>query len=228
VKEVDAMRIEKNQLIAGVPARDVRRFMRRAAGFIIRPRTVTHVLGFPEEDARRLLRKFEFEGLDTLTDDHWEATAKGHALAMATAAPPLKRQTAERLLDEVILRARAINSDSRWAYQVASLVVFGSVVTGKERPNDVDIGCKLVQRFTGERQQALEEKRRGLKGTRFANIVECAAWPKLEVLKQLKSRSRGLSIQEFTDWIAEKTDYRIVFRDETESRDQSSIHQTQW
>ena len=56
------MRLEKNQLIAGVPAKDVRRFMRRAAGFIIRPRTVTHVLGFPEDDARRLVRKFEFKG----------------------------------------------------------------------------------------------------------------------------------------------------------------------
>ena len=208
------MRLEKNQLIAGVPARDVRRFMRRAAGFIIRPRTVTHVLGFPEEDARRLLRKFEFEGLVTPTDDHWEATAKGHALAMATAAPPLKRQTAEKLLAEVIMRAHAINSDSRWAYRVASLLVFGSVVAGKERPNDVDIGCKLVQRFSGERQKELEDKRRGLRCRRFANITEWAAWPKLEVLKHLKSRSRGLSIQEFTDWIVEKTDHRIVFSDQ--------------
>jgi hypothetical protein len=156
--------------------------------FSFRPRTVTQVLGFPEDEARQLLRKFEFEGLVTPTDDHWEATAKGHALAMATAAPPLKRQTAERLLAEVIMRARAINSDSRWAYRVASLVVFGSVVADKDRPNDVDIGCKLVQRFSGKRQQALEEKRRLLKGTRFANVVEWAAWPKLEVLKQLKSR----------------------------------------
>src|SRR5437667_8909549 len=132
------MRIEENQLIAGIPAKDVRRFMRRAAGFIIRPRTVTHVLGFPEDDALPLLRKFEFEGLVTPTDDHWEATAKGHALAMATAAHPLKKQTAERLLAEVIARARAINSDSHWAYRVASLVVLGSFVAGKERPNDVD------------------------------------------------------------------------------------------
>ena len=66
----------------------VRRFMRRAAGFIIKSRTATHVLGFPEDDARRLLRQFKIEGLVTPTDDHWEATAKGHALAMATAACP--------------------------------------------------------------------------------------------------------------------------------------------
>jgi predicted nucleotidyltransferase len=152
------MRIEENQFIAGVPAKDVRRFMRRTAGFIIRPRTVTHVLGFPEDDAHQLLRKFEVEGLVTPTDDHWEATAKGHALEMATAAPPLKKETAERLLAELITRARAINSDSRWAYRVASLVVFGSVVAGKDRLNDVDIGCKLVQRFSGKRQQTLEHQ----------------------------------------------------------------------
>ena len=76
------MRIEKDQLIAGLPAKDVRRFMRQSAGFIIRPRTVTHVLGFSESDARQLLRKFQKEGLLTVKADHWEATARGHALAI--------------------------------------------------------------------------------------------------------------------------------------------------
>ena len=102
------MRIEKDQLIAGLPAIDVRRFMRRAAGYIIRPRTVTHVLGFCEDDARQLLRRFQKEGLVTANSDYWEATAKGHAHAMATAASPLRRITAERLITEVVERARMI------------------------------------------------------------------------------------------------------------------------
>jgi len=62
--------------------------MQRAAGFIIRPRTITHLLGWDEEDTRGLRRKFVAEGLVITTEDHWEATAKGHALAMATAALP--------------------------------------------------------------------------------------------------------------------------------------------
>lgn len=208
------MRLEKNQLIGGLPARDVRRFMRSAAGCIIRPCTVMHLLGFQEEAARRLLGRFESEGLVTATNDHWQATAKGHALAMATAAPPLKKRTAERLLAEVVTRARAIKADGRWAYRVATIVLFGSVVAGKVRPNDVDIGCKLVQRFSGQKQQALEDKRRNLRERKFSNLSECLAWPKLEVLKELKSRSRGLSIQEFADWSIAKKDHRIIFSEE--------------
>jgi len=206
------MRIEKDQLIAGLPAMDVRRFMRRAAGYIIRPRTVTHVLGFCEDDARQLLRRFQKEGLVTANSDYWEATAKGHALAMATAASPLRRITAERLITEVVERARMINSNIGFAYRVQRLAVFGSVVAGAERPNDVDVACKLVARFEGKKQIVLEDDRRAFKG-RFVNTSEWAAWPKLELLMKLRSRSRGLSIQEFGDWSFENIDHRVVFSD---------------
>jgi len=158
------MRIEKDQLIGGLLARDVRRFMRQAACFIIGPRTVTNVFGFSEGDACQLLRKFQKEGLVTVKGDHWEATAKGHALAIATAASPLRRATAERLIAEVVERARIINADSEFAYCVQRLVVFGSFVNGSQRPNDIDVACTLVARFDGEKQRALEDERRGEQG----------------------------------------------------------------
>jgi hypothetical protein len=207
------MRSEKDQLIAGLPAKDVRRFMRQAAGFIIRPHTVTNVLGLTEGDARQLLRKFQKEGLVTVKAGYWEATARGHALAMATAASPLRRATAGRLIAEVVERARIINRDNEFAYCVQRLAVFGSFVNGAQRPNDVDVACKLAARFDGAKQRALEDQRRENKG-RFANTSQWAAWPKLEVLKILKSTSRGLSIQEFGDWSFEKINHRVIFSDE--------------
>jgi hypothetical protein len=207
------MRIEKSELIAGIPAMEARRFMRRAAGFIIRPRTVTNVLGFCEDDARQLLSEFQKEGLVTAKSEFWEATVKGHALAMATAASPLRRSTAERLIADAIGRARMINRDNEYAYRVQWLAVFGSVVAGAERPNDVDVACKLVERFEGKKQRVLEDERRASKG-RFVNTSEWAAWPKIEVLKKLRSRSRGLSIQELGAWSFEKIDHRVVFSDD--------------
>jgi len=104
------MRIERDQLIAELPARDVRRFMREAAGFIIRVRTVTDVLGCSERRALELLKNLQDEGLLAATEDFWEATAKGHALAMATAAPPLRRATAERLIEQVVERTGGITA----------------------------------------------------------------------------------------------------------------------
>ena len=173
------MRIERDQIVGGLPARDVRRFMRSAAGTIIRPRTAVQICGLSTRKAEEFLHELEHEGLISPKEDYWEATAKGHAFAMATAAKPLRKFTAERLLTEIIHRA-----------QVHQLVLFGSVMKGADRPNDVDIGCTLVPRFEGERQRVLEDERR-TKKTRFANTSEWAVWPKFDVLKRLKSRSGG-------------------------------------
>ena len=145
--------------------------------------------------------------------DHWEATEKGRALAMATAAKPLRRETAEKLIADVVERARMINRDSSLAYRVRLLAVFGSALTSTERPNDVDIACKLAPRFAGEKQEILEDERRASRGS-FINTFEWAAWPKLEVLKKLKSRSRGLSIQDFGISTLERIDHKLVFSDD--------------
>ena len=132
---------------------------------------------------------------------------------MATAASPLRRETAERLIERVIERARSVNEDNRWSYRIATLVVFGSFLRGAERPNDVDVACDLVPRWTGERQQEEEQIRRESRGEPFRNISQWAAWPKLEVIRYLKSRSRGLSIQELQDWILETTHHPVLLKD---------------
>ena len=206
------MRIERDQLIAGLPAREVRRFMRGAADHIIRITVVTHFLGLSPAGARKFLKELERDGWIAAKVDHWEATEKGRALAMATAAKPLRRETAERLIAEVVERARMINRDSSLAYRVRLLAVFGSALTGKVRPNDVDIACRLAPRFAGEKQEILEDERRASRG--FINTFEWAAWPKLEVLKKLKSRSRGLSVQDFGISTLEGIDHKLVFSDD--------------
>ena len=129
---------------------------------------------------------------------------------MATAAPPLRRETAERLITQLVERARAVNKDDRWAYRVGRLVVFGSYVRGAERPNDVDVGCETLPRWSGERQQVAEQLRREVRKERFRNMSQWATWPKLEVIRFLMAR--GLSIQELDDWIVQ-SDHKIVFSD---------------
>jgi predicted nucleotidyltransferase len=47
---------------------------------------------------------------------------------------------------------------------VRILVVFGSYIRGVERPNDVDIGCELRPRWSGEKQRRLEQARRDERG----------------------------------------------------------------
>ena len=208
------MRIDKDQLIAGLPAKDVRRIMRRVEGRLIRPSYLADVLGVSESRARGMLCRLQEEGLLAAKEGgYWDITSKGQALTMATAAPPLRKPTAERLIAGLVERARMINRTNHFAYRVQRLVVFGSFARGSERPNDVDVACFFVPRFSGDKQLGLEQARRAEKGS-FRNMSEWAAWPKIELFKILKSRSRGLSIQEVAGLPLDTMEHRIVFTDD--------------
>jgi hypothetical protein len=149
--------------------------MRRAEGCLIRPLTLANVLKLSESKARRILARFKDEGLVTAKGDYWQVTSKGQSLAMATAATPLRRATAERLILELVERARMINRSNELAYRVERLVVFGSFLRGADRPNDVDVACMLIPRFDGDKQRALEDERREEKGW-FTNTSEWAVY----------------------------------------------------
>jgi predicted nucleotidyltransferase len=207
------MRIEPGQMIAGFPAVQIRQLMRETVGRPITLRWVREVLQCADATANSVLDDLQREGLVVAVNGHLEPSLKGSALAQATAAKPLVRRTAELLVSEVVARAKAINADNEWAYRVAMLVVFGSFVAGAARPNDVDVACKLEPRWQGEAQSEAEDERRLFSDRRFRNISECVVWPKLEVLRFLKSRSRGLSIQELNDWVLKQEKHKVVFQD---------------
>jgi predicted nucleotidyltransferase len=208
------MRIQADQTIVGYPAVQVRQLMRETVGRSITLRYIQEILKCSDSSARQVMKSLEAEGLIEPVHDHFEPSMKGSALAMAKAAPPLRRETADRLITEVINRARAVNGDERWAYRVGRLVVFGSCARGVDRPNDVDIACELLPRSSGEKQRAKEALRREIRDEPFRNVGQWAAWPKLEVIRFLRARARGLSIQELDDWILQLEDHRIVLRDD--------------
>ena len=126
------MRITADQKIAGYPAVQIRQLMRETVGRSITLRYVREILRCSDAPASRVLNCLQEDGFVEPVRGHLEPTTKGSALAMATAAPPLRRETAERLIAGLIERARSLNADERWAY----------------RPNDVDIACELRPRWT--------------------------------------------------------------------------------
>ena len=210
------MRIQTDQKIVGYPALLVRQLMRETVGRSITPRYVQEILKCSDSSARQVMSKLQVEGFAESVQGHLEPSRMGSALAMAKASPPLRRATAERLILEVIDRARVINGDEKWTYRVGRLAVFGSCVRGVERPNDVDIACELLPRFKGEEQELKEQIRRQARDEAFRNVVQWASWPRLEVLRFLKGRARGLSIHELDEWVSNLEDHRIIFSDQDE------------
>lgn len=208
------MRITADQKIAGYPALKIRQLMRETVGRSMTLRYVREILGCSDAAATCVLNRLQKDSFVEAVRGHLEPTTKGSALAMATAAPPLRRETAARLIAGLVERTRALNADERWAYQVRMVVVFGSYARGVDRPNDVDIACELCPRWTGEKQRAQEQVRREIRMEPFRNMTEWATWPKLEVIRFLKARARGLSIHELEDWILQTPDHEVLLKDE--------------
>ncbi len=206
------MRIDAGQTIAGLPAVEIRRLIREAVGGQMSLRHIRECLNCSKPVADDVLAGLQREGFITAVDGRFELSLKGNALAQATAARPLLRSKAAQLISELARRAKLVNADDGWAYKVEILVVFGSFVRGATRPNDIDIGCRLVPRWTGDVQVEAERHRRDLYPSQFRNTVHYLYWPKLEVLRFLKARSRGLSMHELDDWIL-KHKHEIIFED---------------
>jgi hypothetical protein len=205
------MRITADQKIVGWPALQIRQLMRKIVGGSITLRTVRLVLRCSDFEADWVLNRLQNDGFIESVGGRLEPSTSGRALAMATAAPPLRRATASRLVADLVGRAHALNADDSWAYRVGTVVVFGSYVRGVDRPSDVDVACELRPRWRADRQRAQEQVRRETRGEPFRNMSEWASWPKLEVFRFLRARARGLSIHELEDWILENTDHQVVF-----------------
>lgn len=218
------MRIVSDELIAGYPALEVREFLRRyrltdfyieAAGdaLVLSPRTAAIFmnklkgLGFIEE-----LDKWGGHRLFRLT-------IKGQALANASAARPIHRKTAERLLEQFLERVQRVNSTEEYAYRVEHVVLFGSMLTDTERLGDVDVAIQLEpkvsedsshERWCTARRRAAEAK-----GRNFHGVLGWAMWPTQEILLHLKARSRGLSLHDFSE-VEKMPDvrYRVLLGDQ--------------
>lgn len=147
-------------------------------------------------------------------DVWWQLTVKGNALTNATAAKPVKRATAERALDGLLERAREVNDDAAFVFQVDEIVVFGSFLDPEmETVGDVDVAIGLSPRYEGAElnQRSTERIRAAVdSGRRFASFMDEVSWPQVEVLRRLKGSSRVLSMTTTDDAILDDTEYRRV------------------
>jgi hypothetical protein len=83
-----------------------------------------------------LVRKSEFQPGKNIV--RYETTIQGNALALAKAGNPVSRASADRVLQEFLDRVKRVNEQSELAYNVESVVVFGSYLTDRTKLNDLD------------------------------------------------------------------------------------------
>lgn len=211
-------------MIAGWPAVQVRTLLRRMRNVIFEAVTVQQSFHVPLSKAEAVIEGLEQEGFivkrfttgrDGQPQPCWENTMKGNSLAMATAARPVTRATAERALAQFLDRVSTVNAEEEFAFRVECVVVFGSYLTSATELNDLDLLVDLAARYGySTRQELLEQAsvaRAIRSGRRFRDSLEQVIWPRMEVEYFLKNRSRTLSLHYSDHKLMKRTEHRVVF-----------------
>ncbi len=202
------MNLTKNQLIAGHPAIQVRNFLREYDGLIIRLITIQKALQIDADEAKAFLRRMiklryleRRESLSGGDRGTYEVATPGLALANASSVQPITRKTAERILKDFVNRMHAVNASTKdpYAYRIASAVLFGSILSEKERLGDVDIAIELHPTTSNDREFKDLCRYRfwmaQLNGRRFKSDFDQIAWPTAEIFHVLRARTRSLSLR---------------------------------
>jgi predicted nucleotidyltransferase len=219
------MYIDPKSQIAGVPALQVRKFLRRLDGYEWTGADIAASLDLPGSRAEKLVSELLQLGyiepaMTRQGKPFYRRTLSGSAFSLASAARPLTRKTADKKLAEFLDRVRAVNVNPDLAYRVRKVLLFGSYLTGQERINDIDVAVELVFRETerSKREAALDARVQVAlqAGRQFSNYTNQVLWPYEEVLLLLKSRSRAISLHPADDPILKQTESRVIFQDEYE------------
>lgn len=204
------MKITSDQLIADYPALQVRNFIRRYRFTYFQPSEAEEGLNLRSTEAERFIRNMIDLGYLSVANLHgavdgpaYEVTRQGQKLASASAARPITRKTAERLLQEFMNRVWRANDKKMFAYRIESVVLFGSMLSDKERLGDIDIALELQPITTNQEefQKLYQARYRFSYGPRrkLGSDFEKAAWPMLEVHFFLKNYSRSFSLHALDD-----------------------------
>ena len=201
------MILRPGQMIAGRPAKDIRKLLREIRHLQVSSAYVRDVLRCPMDEAKQVVKVLEREGYLSRTTQHenhdlYGTTLKGNQLAGANLRP-ISRATAEKTLQAFMQRVGAVNSNPHYLETITGVIVFGSFLSPTEELGDVDVGIELERKPVRDQTfMHLAEARRKLaqeRGRRFRNLTEWVTWPTQEIWLFLKSRARQLSIHDFRE-----------------------------
>lgn len=214
------MRVESTTEVAGLPVLQVRRFLRETMhDYGWGKHTLKAVLKLSDRRSAAVLRGLSEGGYIEVSPSFrgaWRNTTKGNALACASAARSLRRQTADQKLGEFLDRVHFVNSPAcDFLFWVEEVALFGSMLKQQQTVNDIDVSVRMERKLDGEAFSNAANFRSRMarqQGRTFRNIVDEVYWPEHEVRLFLKNRSRAISLVEWdAKWLA-ATPHKIIFR----------------
>jgi len=122
----------------------------------------------------------------------------------------IKRETAERILKEVVQRAKKINSspESQFMYFVSKVLVFGSYLTQKERLGDIDLAIEIEQRWKTDKEY--DRLLNAVSGNKVLGDSR-VFYPYQKLITTLRNRSKSLSFHPIEEVVRGKFTHKIIF-----------------
>ena len=201
------MRIDPKAVIGGYPALMIRKLVRKLNNIQYwKAETVQVILRNERSEAEAIVKTLVEAGLAVTAPlrvmEGWATTQFARSFGSATAAKPITRKTADHALSQLLERVNQVNTEERFLAKVTKLVVLGSYLRADvDRLSDLDIAVELqpkeanwdrLRELTLNRVEQLE-----IAGRRF-NWIEIQYWWHLEAFRFLKSRSRAISLIDYT------------------------------
>jgi predicted nucleotidyltransferase len=198
------MRIDPKGTIRGYPTLLVRQTLRRLRGdFVWGEEVLERAAKLTPGTGRALAKALEAEGLiKPSRGAGWTVSQAGDTLAVATAAMPVSRQTAERALTQFMERVAQVNDDPYFLARVTRVALFGSMLRPEvKRLSDVDLAVQLVAKETDfdrlREANAAQVEHLPMMGRRSSSFVEEQFCWFLETFRFLKGRSRVISLADY-------------------------------
>ena len=230
------MKINPADTVAGVAIMKVRDFLRKEPHDAWTLDYVARALEISLAVARDIVQELEGNGFlvsktrGEWREDHvavqgadrdldaraWSTTIKGNALGMASAAPSVKRSTAERVLKEFLDRVDELVNRDEYLYTVERVVLFGSMLDpDRLTVNDIDLVVELEAKESDKELSSKLDRdyaaARMAEGRHFSNYVDQLFAARNDTLKFLRKRSRLLNFHESEDEVWEQADHRVIY-----------------
>ena len=217
------MQIKSTDTIAGQPIFKIRKLCRYTAGKAWEKEWLLQlIISIIEVDSttskhifNSLVEQGFFEQAKEGKRQEWVNTIKGNSLSMASAAKPILRKTAEKILEDFLKRVKEVNENNYYLFYVEKVIVFGSILGSNEKLGDIDIAIELVpkEKDSGKHMEFIKQRAYDAveHGRYFPNFLDQLLWARTEVKMFLKSRSRSISLHETNDPILKQIEYKVIY-----------------
>lgn len=205
------MNISPGEEIAGFPAIKLRNFFRKFGADLVNVSGAAFYLGVSPRKAKKIMialeneeyLKSEISRYTGKREIWWKQTIKGAGLRMASAAPQIKRSTADRLLSQLLIRVNEINGSDKFLYAVEKVIVFGSYLDETRLTlGDIDIAVELQPKEQNPKKLLeLSVAQADEDGRRHESHFFKMTYVQDKVLKYLRNRSRGISLHTTLDGV---------------------------